>query len=39
MDFTDNDKISAWSKASIVDGYNENLFRKDACGAWIAWEK
>ena len=39
MDFTDKDKISACSKARIVDGYNENLFRKDACGAWIAWEK
>ena len=24
-----------WQKALIVPGYDHNIFRKDACGAWI----
>lgn len=39
MTFTEQDKIAAWNKARIVEGYDEKLFRKDACGAWIAWNK
>lgn len=27
------DKV--WSKGIIVKGYDEALFRKDCCGAWI----
>lgn len=25
----------AWGKARIVDGFDADIFRKDACGAWI----
>lgn len=28
-----------WEKAQTVDGYNPSLYRKDACGAWIAYVK
>lgn len=24
-----------WNKARIVEGYNADIIRKDACGAWI----
>lgn len=31
-----NDIIErVWSKARIENGYNPDLVRKDACGAWI----
>lgn len=33
FDRTIIDKV--WDKASIVDGYNKEIIRKDACGAWI----
>lgn len=39
MNFTEQQKEIAWNKASIVDGYNPDLYRKDACGAWIAKNK
>lgn len=25
----------AWEKARMVDGFDPNMFRQDACGAWI----
>lgn len=28
-----------WSKGQDVAGYNNELIRKDACGAWIIWEE
>jgi len=28
---------AVWSKARIVPGYNQNVIRKDSCGAWIKW--
>lgn len=28
-----------WDKAQIVPDYNPDLFRKDACGAWIRKDK
>ena len=28
-----------WEKGRIVEGFDPALFRKDACGAWIAWDK
>ena len=37
MAFTEQEKRAAWNKAREVDGYDKNMFRKDACGAWIAW--
>ncbi len=26
---------TAWKKARIIEGFDSNLFRQDACGAWI----
>ncbi|OGI75301.1 hypothetical protein A3D36_01925 [Candidatus Nomurabacteria bacterium RIFCSPHIGHO2_02_FULL_36_29] len=35
----DHKTLSAiWAKASAVAGYDMNKFRKDICGAWIAWQ-
>jgi hypothetical protein len=28
-----------WNRASIVNGFDKSRFRKDACGAWIMWDK
>lgn len=28
-----------WNKAVSVPGFDPNRLRKDACGAWISWEK
>ena len=28
----------AWEKARVVDGFDPNIFRQDACGAWIQKE-
>ncbi len=35
MAFTDNKIQSVWEKATKVDNYDENLYRKDLAGAWI----
>lgn len=32
-------KIQIWEKASTEENYDPNLYRKDACGAWMAFEK
>ena len=32
-------KQEAWRNAVVVTDYDENKFRKDACGAWIMWDK
>ncbi len=29
----------AWNRASVVEGYDKNRYRKDACGAWIIRNK
>jgi len=29
----------AWQQAITVEGYDPNMVRKDACGAWIVWGK
>ncbi|MBR4364440.1 MAG: hypothetical protein IKP33_05870 [Prevotella sp.] len=28
-----------WNRATTVEGYDKSRFRKDACGAWIIWDK
>ncbi len=28
-----------WEKGQVVEGVDPGLFRKDACGAWIVWDK
>jgi 5-methylcytosine-specific restriction endonuclease McrA len=32
-------KEQIWEKATIVEGYDSNIYRKDACGAWIMKDK
>jgi len=39
MILTENILKQIWNKGQIVDGYDPNVVRKDACGAWIKWEK
>ena len=34
----ENLKKQVWDKARIIEGYDPNLYRHDACGAWIAFE-
>ena len=39
MAWTEEQIQGAWNRATIVEGYDKNRFRKDACGAWIIWDK
>lgn len=32
-------KLIAWNNANEVEGVDKTIFRKDACGAWIRWDK
>lgn len=32
-------KKSVWEKGLKVSGFDPKKIRKDACGAWIAWDK
>ncbi|WP_291598622.1 HNH endonuclease signature motif containing protein [Bacteroides sp.] len=32
-------KLLVWKKARSVDGLDDSMFRKDACGALIMWDK
>ncbi len=36
MAFTEEQIQKAWEKATVVVGYDSNVYRKDECGAWIA---
>lgn len=36
MSFSESIVNAVWEKARIVEGYDKRLYRKDACGAWIA---
>ena len=35
QEFTRDIIDKVWNKGTIVEGYDESLFRKDSCGAWI----
>ena len=35
QEFTRHIIDKVWNKGTIVEGYDESLFRKDSCGAWI----
>lgn len=37
--FTQEQILTAWNNAKVVDGYDSSMVRKDACGAWIVWSK
>lgn len=39
MEITNQLKLRVWKKGQIVDGFNSDMYRKDPCGAWIAWDK
>ncbi len=39
MYYTEELKRKVWEKGRIVNNYNPQMFRKDACGAWIMWDK
>lgn len=39
MDVTESLKLAVWGKAQIEPGLDSKMFRKDACGAWIVWDK
>lgn len=39
MTITEELKRQIWEKATPVDGYDKNLYRKDSCGAWISYEQ
>ena len=39
MSFSEEVKKQVWKKGSVISGYDENLVRKDCCGAWIVWNK
>ena len=34
----DEKKKLIWKKARIVDGYDSDKYRQDACGAWIVYD-
>lgn len=33
--FSEKQKQDAWSKAKVVEGYDENKYRQDSAGAWM----
>ena len=35
MNFTEDIQKKVWEKAKKIDGYNPDLYRQDACRAWI----
>ncbi len=37
--FTEEQRIAVWQKAQIVEGLDPSMYRKDACGAWMVWDK
>lgn len=39
MNVTQELLLQVWKKAKVEPGFDENMFRKDACGAWILWDK
>lgn len=39
MNVTQELLLQVWRKAKVEPGFDENMFRKDACGAWIVWDK
>ena len=39
MVITEELKREVWNKAQKIGGYDPNMYRKDACGAWIIWNK
>lgn len=38
-EFTEEQKIKVWKKGRIVENFPSEYVRKDACGAWMLFEK
>lgn len=38
MTITEELKRQIWKKATPVDGYDKDVYRKDSCGAWICYD-
>lgn len=39
MEITETLKREVWEKGRIVKGFEPEMYRKDACGAWMVWDK
>lgn len=39
MSFSEEKKIAVWKKASEVEGFDMNKYRKDPCGAWMIFDE
>ena len=39
MMFTEEQRVAVWQKAQPVEGLDPSMYRKDACGAWMVWDK
>lgn len=39
MNVTLSLRLAVWEKAKIEPGFDPKMFRKDACGAWMVWDK
>ena len=39
MEVTEELKTKVWSKGTKVPNYDPAKYRKDACGAWISWDR
>lgn len=37
--YDDKMKLAIWEKASAIKGYDSNLYRQDACGAWMIFDE
>lgn len=39
MEITEEIKRIVWDKGTKVQNFDPSKYRKDACGAWIAWDR
>ena len=39
MAITKERQLEVWNKGTVVPNFDSTKYRKDACGAWIAWDK
>lgn len=39
MKITEKLKKAVWEKGIVVPDYDSKRYRKDACGAWMAWDR
>jgi len=39
MEINKDKLLQIWQQGRSVKGFDDKMFRKDACGAWIVWNK